>query len=330
MKCKGYYLYLVLVRRHDLMTASVITLLEMTVDGNEMASSSPIEDRTNDLTCAICLLLFEEPITLPCGHSFCSSCLNNYWKIREESTACLCPNCREVFPQKPKLKKSVILASLVERMKLSESEGSGSRKAGGQAVVEDGEHDDKSWRRFVISDCSFYCSPMLSLNSILNHNGQTPILDPSSAHPWIKISQDLSTATLTWTQHLYPEHPDMFDFYHQVLSSECFSSGRHYWEVHVSSSRGWVMGISLNSIRRKGRGNDCRLGRNPESWCLRKDNFKYSAWHNNRKTRLSVPGDPERFGFLLDCEAGELRCFGDSLEYLLCATCTPKAWGTLV
>ena len=81
----------------------------------------------------------------------------------------------------------------------------------------------------------------------------------------------------------------------------------------MSSSRGWVIGISLNSIRRKGRGNDCGLGRNPESWCLRKDNFKYSAWHNNRKTRLSVPGDPERFGFLLDCEAGELRCFGDSL-----------------
>uniref|UniRef100_A0A8C4Q6D5 RING-type domain-containing protein n=1 Tax=Eptatretus burgeri TaxID=7764 RepID=A0A8C4Q6D5_EPTBU len=59
-----------------------------------------------ELTCAVCLQLFEEPITLPCGHSFCLNCLENYWDSREEPTSCFCPNCREVFLQKPKLKKS--------------------------------------------------------------------------------------------------------------------------------------------------------------------------------------------------------------------------------
>ena len=72
------------------------------------------------------------------------------------------------------------------------------------------------------------------------------------------------------------------------------------------------IGICLNSMRRKGRGSECRLGENPQSWCLYKHNNKYSAHHNDQCTPLSVSGDPERFGFFLDCEAGELTCFRDS------------------
>ena len=140
----------------------------------------------------------------------------------------------------------------------------------------------------------------------------TPSLDPNSAHPRIKISQDLRTATLTRTKHRYRDHPDRFDFWSQVVSSESFSSGRHYWEVDVSSSSLCGIGICLNSMGRKGRGEECWLGGNPQSWCLYKCNNKYSARHNNQGTPLSVSGDPEWFGFFLDCEAGELTCFGDS------------------
>uniref|UniRef100_UPI0035901A80 E3 ubiquitin-protein ligase TRIM47-like n=1 Tax=Myxine glutinosa TaxID=7769 RepID=UPI0035901A80 len=110
-------------------------------------ASSYFEDSSNELTCAICLQLFEEPVSLHCGHSFCSSCLENYWESREESTACLCPNCREVFPQKPKLQNNVILARLVEQMKLREGEGSHS--VGGQAEGKDGEGDDVTVNRMV-------------------------------------------------------------------------------------------------------------------------------------------------------------------------------------
>ena len=106
----------------------------------KMASSSYINDSRNELTCAVCLQLFEEPITLPCGHSFCLNCLENYWDSREEPASCFCPNCREVFLQKPKLKKNVILASLVEQMKLRESEDS--QRVVGQAKAKNDERDD--------------------------------------------------------------------------------------------------------------------------------------------------------------------------------------------
>uniref|UniRef100_UPI00358F238C tripartite motif-containing protein 14-like isoform X2 n=1 Tax=Myxine glutinosa TaxID=7769 RepID=UPI00358F238C len=143
-------------------------------------------------------------------------------------------------------------------------------------------------------------------------NGRTPSLDPNSAHREIKISRDLRMATRTEADNPYPEHPDRFDFWFQVLSFESFSSGRHYWEVDVRSSSLWGIGICLNSMRRKGEGKEWWLGRNPQSWCLQKYENEYYTCHNCQGTLLSVPGDPERFGFLLDCAEGEFTCFGDS------------------
>uniref|UniRef100_UPI0035902A98 E3 ubiquitin-protein ligase Midline-1-like n=1 Tax=Myxine glutinosa TaxID=7769 RepID=UPI0035902A98 len=82
------------------------------------SSSSDIGVILNELTCPVCFELYKEPIALPCGHSFCRVCIEKSWENREEDTGYVCPNCREVFPQKPKLKKNVIIANLVENMKL--------------------------------------------------------------------------------------------------------------------------------------------------------------------------------------------------------------------
>uniref|UniRef100_UPI00358E3EC9 B box and SPRY domain-containing protein-like n=1 Tax=Myxine glutinosa TaxID=7769 RepID=UPI00358E3EC9 len=137
-------------------------------------------------------------------------------------------------------------------------------------------------------------------------------LDPNSANPRILISQDHQTATRTRSNNPCPGHPDRFDIWDQVLSTESFSSGHHYWEVDVSLSPFCTVGVALNSMERKGRGNKCWLGWNPQSWCVRKWFDVYSVMHNHHKTPLLMLGEPERFGFFLDCEKGELRCFGDS------------------
>uniref|UniRef100_UPI00358FBC45 E3 ubiquitin-protein ligase TRIM8-like n=1 Tax=Myxine glutinosa TaxID=7769 RepID=UPI00358FBC45 len=87
-----------------------------------MASSSiNIGVGTDELTCTVCLDLLTEPVALACGHSFCHLCVEKYWetgKVGEFS----CPNCREVFLQKPKLKKNVMLARLVEQVKMRQRE----------------------------------------------------------------------------------------------------------------------------------------------------------------------------------------------------------------
>jgi len=86
------------------------------------SSSSDIGDSLNELKCPVCFELYKEPITLTCGHSFCRVCIETSWESREEGTGCVCPNCREVFPQIPKLKKNVNVANLVENIKLKKRE----------------------------------------------------------------------------------------------------------------------------------------------------------------------------------------------------------------
>uniref|UniRef100_UPI00358F1FEF E3 ubiquitin/ISG15 ligase TRIM25-like n=1 Tax=Myxine glutinosa TaxID=7769 RepID=UPI00358F1FEF len=519
------------------------------------SSSSEIGVTLDELTCPVCFELYKEPTTLPCGHSFCHLCLETSWESTEEDTTCVCPSCLDVFPQKPNLKKNVIISNLVENIKLKKG------KVGLGVKVRDADHGymiswgtesycelcngeatkrcvpcdllccekhlkphQQQWHKLVSAgvkieelrciehgkpirlyckdDGSLMClmctagehqyhkvvaveiahaelkdvltakyphvsqsmesvasqlqqvqeeeeqaenssrdaedrleekrmlvcqlvnvsvdlmkseikkrkmeklsllgkqrekleqqmenlrqgkstmdralqkleavsflqgskdllkrletmshfksvqrTPLpvldfskeeknldglitfnknylleiqkepvahpeeveLDQNNLRNLYGRTLSLDPNSAYRWIKISRGLTSATLTGTYKQYPEHPDRFDLYPQVVSFESFSSGRHYWEVDVSSSSSCGIGICLNSMGRKGRG--CVLGGNPESWCLNKHYDKCSAYHNKQCTTLSVPREPKLFGFFLDCEAGELTCFMDS------------------
>lgn len=46
-----------------------------------------------DLSCRICLSFLYEPVTLPCGHCFCKTCLERERKERE--TPVMCKECRD-------------------------------------------------------------------------------------------------------------------------------------------------------------------------------------------------------------------------------------------
>ncbi|XP_056225460.1 tripartite motif-containing protein 16-like [Seriola aureovittata] len=65
--------------------------------------------------CSICLDLLEDPVTIPCGHNYCMSCIESFWdddKKRVHS----CPQCRETFIRRPALVKNTMLAELVEEL----------------------------------------------------------------------------------------------------------------------------------------------------------------------------------------------------------------------
>uniref|UniRef100_UPI00358F9FC6 tripartite motif-containing protein 14-like isoform X2 n=1 Tax=Myxine glutinosa TaxID=7769 RepID=UPI00358F9FC6 len=142
--------------------------------------------------------------------------------------------------------------------------------------------------------------------------GRTSTLDPNTAHPEILISNDLMVATWIGSIQPYPEHQDRSDHYLQVMAMESFSSGRHYWELEVSQARRCWIGIASNVMARKGNGRESRLGLNPESWCIEKWIDKYTALHDSNETPLDVTRNPKRLGLCLDCDAGELACYGDS------------------
>ncbi|XP_073692510.1 E3 ubiquitin-protein ligase TRIM39-like isoform X2 [Garra rufa] len=84
------------------------------------SSSGPLAE---ELQCSVCLDVFTDPVTIPCGHNFCKSCLNQCWN---NSETCICPLCKETFSKKTNLKINTALRQVAqlfqEKFSLSKSE----------------------------------------------------------------------------------------------------------------------------------------------------------------------------------------------------------------
>uniref|UniRef100_A0A673LYI4 Tripartite motif-containing protein 16-like n=1 Tax=Sinocyclocheilus rhinocerous TaxID=307959 RepID=A0A673LYI4_9TELE len=81
-----------------------------------MAESS-ISVAEDQFSCPICLDLLKDPVTIPCGHSYCMNCIAEYWNQDDQKRVYRCPQCRQTFTPRPALNKNVMLAETVEKLK---------------------------------------------------------------------------------------------------------------------------------------------------------------------------------------------------------------------
>ncbi|KAM7421644.1 hypothetical protein PAMA_015682 [Pampus argenteus] len=144
-------------------------------------------------------------------------------------------------------------------------------------------------------------------------------VDPNTAHKLLILSDGNRKVIQGREEQPYPDHPDRFDYWTQVLFQQGLT-GRCYWEVEWEGN--WAgIGVTYKGIGRKGVGNNCVMGYNKMSWGLHFSAHGYAAYHNIKSIAIPVPSAGcHKVAVYLDWEAGILSFYrvstGRSLTHL--------------
>ncbi|KAK0152424.1 E3 ubiquitin/ISG15 ligase TRIM25 [Merluccius polli] len=70
----------------------------------------------DNFSCSICLDVFNRPVTTPCGHNFCRTCITKFW---DDQVQYKCPVCNELFHTRPDLRVNTLLSEMVDQFRRS-------------------------------------------------------------------------------------------------------------------------------------------------------------------------------------------------------------------
>ncbi|XP_056096520.1 NLR family CARD domain-containing protein 3-like isoform X1 [Rhinichthys klamathensis goyatoka] len=140
-------------------------------------------------------------------------------------------------------------------------------------------------------------------------------LDLNTANTRLALSERNSKITRVKEEQPFPDHPERFDEWPQVLCRESLT-GRCYWETECSV---WAdISVTYKGITRRGTSEDCCFGCNEKSWSLNWFNNSFTFRHNKESTEISVPSHPSnRVGVYVDVSAGTLSFYSVSDTHTL-------------
>uniref|UniRef100_A0A8B9FSI1 Uncharacterized protein n=1 Tax=Amazona collaria TaxID=241587 RepID=A0A8B9FSI1_9PSIT len=401
-----------------------------------MAAPSPADALRRETSCSICLAYFQDPVSIPCGHSFCRSCISRCWEALEAPFPC--PRCRQTAPRRS-LRPSRELANIALIARGMSPGGGGGGGGGGRGEPLCGQHQealklfctqalqplcaacarargrsvvpieeaaeqykvkpaplrpgqdrtrsegrrmaaefhqlqrflrererllqaelermDRAIARAQEAAAAQVSEEMSRLDTLLwemegtlqqppslflqvgtgaSHpigpygaegcKNAAPIallfppdvtLDPSTAHPNLRISEDLREARGHLRAQDVEDSPRRFDYEPCVLGRGGFTSGRHFWDVDVGQGGVWALGVARASVRRKG-----PLSPGPKEgvWAL-------EAFHSLASPRASARPSPvpSRIRVSLDYEGARVAFYSAADEVpLLVDPCFPS------
>ncbi|XP_077943630.1 NLR family CARD domain-containing protein 3 isoform X2 [Gasterosteus aculeatus] len=137
--------------------------------------------------------------------------------------------------------------------------------------------------------------------------------DTNTVHRKLKLSENNRTVTCGEEDQSYPDHPDRFEAWSQLLCTGL--TGRCYWEVKWKG--GVHVSVSYRGIRRKGVNDDCWFGYSDQSWSLMCSDEGYVVCHNKTVTHISSSSYFGRVAVYVDYPAGSLSFYRVSSDTLI-------------
>uniref|UniRef100_A0A8C3JFC1 Uncharacterized protein n=1 Tax=Calidris pygmaea TaxID=425635 RepID=A0A8C3JFC1_9CHAR len=250
-----------------------------------MAARTLLEMLQDEVRCSICLGIFQDPVSIYCGHSFCRSCITEAWEGL--STNFSCPQCRETGDQKI-LRPNWELAEVIEAAKSDACRGPNRvRGMGGEGK-------------------SMFPPKAAAVSLTLSPPPAQMTLDPQTASPWLYLSEDCKLVRWEHHEQDLPSNPKRFKVKDCVLGLRGFTSGWHRWDVEVHGQGTWAIGVAKESVPRN---RDFDLNPNEGVWALCHILNGYQALTSPCATPLTLRRVPKWIRICLDYEEGRVVFF---------------------
>uniref|UniRef100_A0A3Q3FME2 Uncharacterized protein n=1 Tax=Labrus bergylta TaxID=56723 RepID=A0A3Q3FME2_9LABR len=266
--------------------------------------------------CSICLDVFTDPVSIPCGHNFCKSCITHHWDVNDQ---CECPMCKDVFEKRPQLRVNTFISEMAE---LSETEQLLSTEDHLQFLqnlpsLNPDHPPTKDWTEVRVHSSyeGMVRSAVAQLEEILSEEVEKQLeselmriqqyavditLDPDTASPSLILSDDGKQVYFGERQNR-PDNPERFSKTGCVLGKQSFSAGKFYFEVQVKNKSDWELGVAQGSINRKETISP-RLKTGPWVLLLR-NGSEYKAL-TVYSPLFSLKSKPQKVGVFVDYEEG--------------------------
>ncbi|XP_047434355.1 E3 ubiquitin-protein ligase TRIM21-like [Mugil cephalus] len=132
--------------------------------------------------CSICLDVFTDPVSTPCGHNFCKHCITQHWDTTDRYR---CPLCTEMFHTRPQLKINTFIREVVAEFR-HEAQQKASSSSSVQQAAKPGEVPCdvctgtklkalKSCLVCLLSYCDSHLEPHLTMSGLKRHQLIHPV-----------------------------------------------------------------------------------------------------------------------------------------------------------
>ncbi|XP_069353382.1 ret finger protein-like 4A isoform X1 [Eulemur rufifrons] len=223
--------------------------------------------------CLVCLSYLEKPMRLDCGFICCLRCISSLRKD-PSGEGVSCPSC-SVVTQKNDIRPHCQLGKVVSQIKELEPQ-----------------------LRTIL-----YQNPrMLKFQVDMT-------LDIDTANNRLIISDDLRSVRCGHLQQNRRECAERFKQGICVLGSPRFTSGRHYWEVDVGTSKEWDLGVCKESVDRQ---EPVLLSSESGFWTVGLREEEVFAASTVPPTTLWVSPRLHRVGIFLDMDIGTISFYNIS------------------